>query len=139
MVPLQRSQLSKVTLFRVTAARNHFHLGSLLEKSVLTKVTAILYSLLSAPWKGPCCSASGGPQIEWDRAIRQVPSASFPPLPRRNRPGDREKALAVLLPLVQREGPVAPDLYCMCGRVYKDMFFSSGFQDAGHREQAYHW
>ncbi|XP_036205351.1 mitogen-activated protein kinase kinase kinase 6 isoform X3 [Myotis myotis] len=60
-------------------------------------------------------------------------------LNRRNRPGDREKALAVLLPLVQREGPVAPDLYCMCGRVYKDMFFSSGFQDAGHREQAYHW
>ncbi|XP_004679457.1 PREDICTED: mitogen-activated protein kinase kinase kinase 6 [Condylura cristata] len=60
-------------------------------------------------------------------------------LNRRNRPGDREKALAVLLPLVQLEGPVAPDLYCMCGRVYKDMFFSSGFQDAGHREQAYHW
>ncbi|XP_007934080.1 mitogen-activated protein kinase kinase kinase 6 [Orycteropus afer afer] len=60
-------------------------------------------------------------------------------LNRRNRPGDREKALAVLLPLVQCHGSVAPDLYCMCGRVYKDMFFSSGFQDAGHREQAYHW
>ncbi|XP_036113180.1 mitogen-activated protein kinase kinase kinase 6 isoform X2 [Molossus molossus] len=60
-------------------------------------------------------------------------------LNRRNRPGDREKALAVLLPLVQCESSVAPDLYCMCGRVYKDMFFSSGFQDAGHREQAYHW
>ncbi|KAM6172180.1 mitogen-activated protein kinase kinase kinase 6 isoform 1-T1 [Erethizon dorsatum] len=60
-------------------------------------------------------------------------------LNRRNRPGDREKALAVLLPLVQCEGSVAPDLYCMCGRVYKDMFFSSGFQDTGHLEQAYHW
>uniref|UniRef100_H0VL94 mitogen-activated protein kinase kinase kinase n=1 Tax=Cavia porcellus TaxID=10141 RepID=H0VL94_CAVPO len=60
-------------------------------------------------------------------------------LNRRNRPGDREKALAVLLPLVQLEGSVAPDLYCMCGRVYKDMFFSSGFQDTGHLEQAYHW
>ncbi|KAK7807093.1 hypothetical protein U0070_007393 [Myodes glareolus] len=60
-------------------------------------------------------------------------------LNRRNRPGDREKALAVLLPLVQHEGPVAPDLYCMCGRVYKDMFFSSGFQNARHLEQAYHW
>ncbi|KAM9242448.1 mitogen-activated protein kinase kinase kinase 6 isoform 3-T3 [Dugong dugon] len=60
-------------------------------------------------------------------------------LNRRNRPGDREKALAVLLPLVQSEGSVAPDLYCLCGRVYKDMFFSSGFQNAGHREQAYHW
>ncbi|KAF6109995.1 mitogen-activated protein kinase kinase kinase 6 [Phyllostomus discolor] len=60
-------------------------------------------------------------------------------LNRRNRPGDREKALAVLLPVVQSKGSVAPDLYCMCGRVYKDLFFSSGFQDAGHREQAYHW
>ncbi|XP_032615409.1 mitogen-activated protein kinase kinase kinase 6 isoform X2 [Hylobates moloch] len=60
-------------------------------------------------------------------------------LNRRNRPGDRAKALAVLLPLVQLEGSVAPDLYCMCGRIYKDMFFGSGFQDAGHREQAYHW
>ncbi|XP_060061627.1 mitogen-activated protein kinase kinase kinase 6 isoform X2 [Erinaceus europaeus] len=60
-------------------------------------------------------------------------------LNRRNKPGDREKALAVLLPLVQLEGPVAPDLYCMCGRIYKDMFFGSGFQDADHREQAYHW
>uniref|UniRef100_A0A2K6PF16 mitogen-activated protein kinase kinase kinase n=1 Tax=Rhinopithecus roxellana TaxID=61622 RepID=A0A2K6PF16_RHIRO len=60
-------------------------------------------------------------------------------LNRRNRPGDRAKALAVLLPLVQLEGSVAPDLYCMCGRIYKDMFFSSGFQDAGYREQAYHW
>ncbi|XP_021016202.1 mitogen-activated protein kinase kinase kinase 6 [Mus caroli] len=60
-------------------------------------------------------------------------------LNRRNRPGDREKALAVLLPLVKYEGPVAPDLYCMCGRIYKDMFFSSGFQNAGHLEQAYHW
>lgn len=45
----------------------------------------------------------------------------------------------MLLPLVQCGGSVAPDLYCMCGRVYKDMFFSSGFQDAVHREQAYHW
>ncbi|XP_042544372.1 mitogen-activated protein kinase kinase kinase 6 [Dipodomys spectabilis] len=60
-------------------------------------------------------------------------------LNRRNKPGDREKALAVLLPLVQFEGPVAPDLYCMCGRVYKDMFFSSGFREVGHLEQAYHW
>ncbi|KAL0605028.1 Mitogen-activated protein kinase kinase kinase 6 [Plecturocebus cupreus] len=60
-------------------------------------------------------------------------------LNRRNRPGDRAKALAVLLPLVQLEGSVAPDLYCMCGRIYKDMFFSSGFQDTGHLEQAYHW
>lgn len=43
----------------------------------------------------------------------------------------------MLLPLVQVEAPVAPDLYCMCGRIYKDMFFSSGFQMLESREQAY--
>ncbi|XP_072465602.1 mitogen-activated protein kinase kinase kinase 6 isoform X2 [Notamacropus eugenii] len=59
-------------------------------------------------------------------------------LNQRNRPGDRDKALSVLLPLV-RSGAVAPDLYCMCGRIYKDLFNSSGFTDTSHRDQACHW
>uniref|UniRef100_A0A4X2KH68 mitogen-activated protein kinase kinase kinase n=1 Tax=Vombatus ursinus TaxID=29139 RepID=A0A4X2KH68_VOMUR len=59
-------------------------------------------------------------------------------LNQRNRPGDRDRALSVLLPLVH-SGAVAPDLYCMCGRIYKDMFNSSGFTDTGHRDQACHW
>ncbi|XP_051844035.1 mitogen-activated protein kinase kinase kinase 6 isoform X1 [Antechinus flavipes] len=59
-------------------------------------------------------------------------------LNQRNRPGDRDKALSVLLPLVH-SGAVAPDLYCMCGRIYKDMFSGSGFTDTGHRDQACHW
>ncbi|XP_044523863.1 mitogen-activated protein kinase kinase kinase 6 [Gracilinanus agilis] len=59
-------------------------------------------------------------------------------LNQRNRPGDRDKALSVLLPLVRR-GAVAPDLYCMCGRIYKDLFSSSGLTDTGHRDQACHW
>ncbi|XP_043846865.1 mitogen-activated protein kinase kinase kinase 6 [Dromiciops gliroides] len=59
-------------------------------------------------------------------------------LNQRNRPGDRDKALSVLLPLVHSR-TVAPDLYCMCGRIYKDMFSSSGFTDTGHRDQACHW
>lgn len=92
-------------------------------------VSSLEGSLLFSIWGSPDQVGQGHPA---------GPQPIFPS-PRRNRPGDREKALAVLLPLVQREGPVAPDLYCMCGRVYKDMFFSSGFQDAGHREQAYHW
>lgn len=92
-------------------------------------VSSLEGSLLFSIWGSPDQVGQGHPA---------GPQPIFPS-PRRNRPGDREKALAVLLPLVQREGRVAPDLYCMCGRVYKDMFFSSGFQDAGHREQAYHW
>lgn len=57
----------------------------------------------------------------------------------RNQPGDREKALAVLLPVVEQREGVAPDLYCMCGRVYKDMFISSNFTDTAKRDQSLHW
>ncbi|KAH0631230.1 hypothetical protein JD844_005466 [Phrynosoma platyrhinos] len=60
-------------------------------------------------------------------------------LDRRNQPGDREKALSVLLPLVERPKGAAPDLYCMCGRIYKDMFIDSGFTDAEKRDQAFYW
>ncbi|KAJ6663373.1 hypothetical protein lerEdw1_009452 [Lerista edwardsae] len=60
-------------------------------------------------------------------------------LDRRNQPGDREKALSVLLPLVEKPEGAAPDLYCMCGRIYKDMFIDSGFTDAEKRDQAFHW
>ncbi|XP_028936678.1 mitogen-activated protein kinase kinase kinase 6 [Ornithorhynchus anatinus] len=60
-------------------------------------------------------------------------------LNRRNFPGDREKALRVLLPVVQSGDGVGPDLYCLCGRIYKDMFISSGFGADEHRDQARHW
>uniref|UniRef100_A0A452IID9 mitogen-activated protein kinase kinase kinase n=1 Tax=Gopherus agassizii TaxID=38772 RepID=A0A452IID9_9SAUR len=60
-------------------------------------------------------------------------------LERRNQPGDREKALSVLLPVVERPEGAAPDLYCMCGRIYKDMFIGSGFTDTEKRDQAYYW
>uniref|UniRef100_A0ABM5ET16 mitogen-activated protein kinase kinase kinase n=2 Tax=Pogona vitticeps TaxID=103695 RepID=A0ABM5ET16_9SAUR len=60
-------------------------------------------------------------------------------LDRRNQPGDREKALSVLLPLVEKPEGAAPDLYCMCGRIYKDMFIDSGFTDPEKRDQAFYW
>ncbi|XP_074977367.1 mitogen-activated protein kinase kinase kinase 6 isoform X7 [Caretta caretta] len=60
-------------------------------------------------------------------------------LERRNQPGDREKALSVLLPVVERREGAAPDLYCMCGRIYKDLFIGSGFTDMEKRDQAYYW
>ncbi|KAG7336155.1 hypothetical protein KOW79_000848 [Hemibagrus wyckioides] len=60
-------------------------------------------------------------------------------LNRRNRPGDREKALSVILPILQSGEPVASDVYCLCGRIYKDMFLSSGLKDVQCRDQASYW
>ncbi|XP_043940282.1 mitogen-activated protein kinase kinase kinase 6 [Protopterus annectens] len=60
-------------------------------------------------------------------------------LNRRNLPGDREKALSVILPVIEASDRVASDLYCICGRIYKDMFLSSGFTDLEKRDSATKW
>ncbi|NXP73690.1 M3K6 kinase, partial [Ramphastos sulfuratus] len=60
-------------------------------------------------------------------------------LSRRNRAGDREKALSVLLPVVERGEGAAPDLLCLCGRIYKDLFIGSGFADTRARDEALYW
>ncbi|XP_070691759.1 mitogen-activated protein kinase kinase kinase 5 [Pempheris klunzingeri] len=60
-------------------------------------------------------------------------------LNRRNRPGDRAKALEAILPIVESGGKVASDVFCLCGRIYKDMFMSSGFSDQRSRDQACYW
>ncbi|KAM9310595.1 mitogen-activated protein kinase kinase kinase 5 isoform 2-T2 [Pholidichthys leucotaenia] len=60
-------------------------------------------------------------------------------LNRRNHPGDRAKALDVILPIVESGNRVASDIYCLCGRIYKDMFMSSAFTDVHSRDQACYW
>ncbi|KAI1894862.1 hypothetical protein AGOR_G00120120 [Albula goreensis] len=60
-------------------------------------------------------------------------------LNRRNLPGDRAKALSIILPIVESGGRVASDVYCLCGRIYKDMFLSSGFTDTRSRDLACYW
>lgn len=60
-------------------------------------------------------------------------------LNRRNYPGDRAKALKLILPIVESEEKVASDVYCLCGRIYKDIFMSSGFSDVSTRDQACFW
>ncbi|XP_037641552.1 mitogen-activated protein kinase kinase kinase 5 isoform X3 [Sebastes umbrosus] len=60
-------------------------------------------------------------------------------LNRRNHPGDRAKALDAILPIVESGVKVASDVYCLCGRIYKDMFMSSGFKDHRSRDQACYW
>nr|XP_057908796.1 mitogen-activated protein kinase kinase kinase 5 isoform X1 [Doryrhamphus excisus] len=60
-------------------------------------------------------------------------------LNRRNQPGDRVKALEEILPIVESGGRVVSDVYCLCGRIYKDMFITSGFTDQHCRDQACYW
>ncbi|KAM6967985.1 mitogen-activated protein kinase kinase kinase 5 [Aplochiton taeniatus] len=62
-------------------------------------------------------------------------------LNRRNHPGDRAKALELILPIVESNtgATVASDVSCLCGRIYKDMFMSSGFSDHRSRDQASYW
>ncbi|XP_023506950.2 mitogen-activated protein kinase kinase kinase 5 isoform X1 [Equus caballus] len=60
-------------------------------------------------------------------------------LNRRNLPGDRAKALDIMIPLVQSEGQVASDVYCLVGRIYKDMFLDSNFMDTESRDHGASW
>ncbi|KAI7800094.1 mitogen-activated protein kinase kinase kinase 5, partial [Triplophysa rosa] len=60
-------------------------------------------------------------------------------LNRRNLPGDRQKALDIMLPLVNSDEQVASDIYCLVGRIYKDMFLDSHFADTESRDHGTHW
>ncbi|XP_034756595.1 mitogen-activated protein kinase kinase kinase 5 isoform X2 [Etheostoma cragini] len=60
-------------------------------------------------------------------------------LNRRNLPGDRQKALDIMLPLVEDEEQVASDIYCLVGRIYKDMFLESHFTDTPSRDSGTQW
>ncbi|XP_056113653.1 mitogen-activated protein kinase kinase kinase 5 [Rhinichthys klamathensis goyatoka] len=60
-------------------------------------------------------------------------------LNRRNLPGDRPKALDIMLPLVNSDEQVASDIYCLVGRIYKDMFLDSHFTDTDSRDQGIRW
>ncbi|XP_032962780.1 mitogen-activated protein kinase kinase kinase 15 isoform X1 [Rhinolophus ferrumequinum] len=60
-------------------------------------------------------------------------------LNRRNSAGDREKALQVMLQVLQScDGP-APDMFCLCGRIYKDIFLDSDCKDDASRDSAIEW
>ncbi|KAG8444447.1 hypothetical protein GDO86_009576 [Hymenochirus boettgeri] len=60
-------------------------------------------------------------------------------LNRRKLPGDREKALSIMLPLVQQDEQIASDMYCLVGRIYKDTFLDSNFTDIESRDNAIAW
>lgn len=58
---------------------------------------------------------------------------------RRNAPGDRDKALSIIIPIVESGDRVPSDVYCLCGRIYKDIFLSSNLSDPRARDQACYW
>ncbi|XP_069320189.1 mitogen-activated protein kinase kinase kinase 15 [Eulemur rufifrons] len=60
-------------------------------------------------------------------------------LNRRNSTGDREKALQVMLQVLQSCDHPAPDMFCLCGRIYKDMFLDSDCKDDTSRDSAIEW
>ncbi|ETE69128.1 Mitogen-activated protein kinase kinase kinase 15, partial [Ophiophagus hannah] len=60
-------------------------------------------------------------------------------LNRRNIMGDREKALQMMLQVLQTCDHPAPDMFCLCGRIYKDIFLDSDYKDNSSRDKAIEW
>ncbi|CAI5672670.1 unnamed protein product [Oreochromis niloticus] len=78
----------------------------------------------------PTCDLATQPMIQFHYSFA---------LNRRNAPGDREQALRVMLQVLQSCEHPAPDMFCLCGRIYKDIFLDSDCKDTKNRDNAIQW
>ncbi|XP_056015216.1 mitogen-activated protein kinase kinase kinase 15-like isoform X3 [Ostrea edulis] len=60
-------------------------------------------------------------------------------LNRRNQNGDRSKALKVILEAIRQTDNPSPDMLCLCGRIYKDMYIDSDYTDRSMLDNAIEW
>jgi mitogen-activated protein kinase kinase kinase 5 len=82
--------------------------------------------------------------------LESLPNSSFTYTPairhlyafalnRRREPGDRNKALAVIRSALDKEENHFPDMLCLAGRIYKDIFVESQYQDTESLDNAINW